>query len=420
MCFSTGADQGELRQMHQGNRLLSRTILKNFVRILPAAVLLAVMIDIVACNSPGFLTAAGSSAAATSTSTPGTGALAFVSNFAAGNVASFTRNTTTGVLKRTGTISAGQKNGPKGMVVGSGGSFLYVANKADDNIYEYAVSQSNGALTPLSPASVSNGTKSGPDEIAINPAGTFLFVTGFSKGTVTTYSVNTSTGQLTQVSKKVTGLTNPFGIAVDSTGSFVFVAEKGAGLVDSYKINSTTGVLSTISSVSDLGGGGGGAPGFFALDPNGKYIYVTDLNAGVIAVLQVNAGALTFGQVVPTTTSSRAPMGIAYSSVSTVANFLFTANQGSSTMWSFQIQNPGFPISPVEFGLSGEVNSPTAVVVDPQNAFLYTTNQAAGTVSQFSLSPSCFNSPGAPCFVGSVATQSGGSSGGPFGIVLAN
>ena len=420
MCFSTGTDQGELRQMCQGNRPLSRTILKNFFRMLPAAVLLVVMVDVVACNSPGFLTAAGGSAAATSTSTPGTGALAFVSNFAAGNVASFTRNTTTGVLKRTSTIAAGQKNGPKGMAVGSGAAFLYVANKADDNIYEYAVNQSTGALTPLSPPSVSSGNKSGPDEIAINPAGNFLFVTGFSNGTVTPYSINTSTGQLTQVSKKVTGLSNPFGIAVDSTGSFVFVAEKGAGLVDSYKINTTTGALSSISSVSDLGAGGGGAPGFIALDPGGKFIYVTDLNAGVISVLGVSAGgALTFAQVVPTTASSRAPLGIAYSSVSTVANFLFTANQGSSTMWSFQVQNPGFPISPVEFGLGGEVNSPTGVVVDPQNAFLYTTNQAAGTVSQFALSPSCFTS-GVPCFVGSVATQSGSSVGGPFGIVLAN
>lgn len=405
--------------MHQGSRLRSRTILKNFVRMLPAAALLALTIDVVSCDGVGFLTSASGSAAATSTSTPDTGALAFVSNFAAGNVASFTRNTTTGVLKRTGTIAAGQKNGPKGMVVSSGAGFLYVANKADDNIYEYAVNQSTGALTPLSPPSVSNGNKSGPDEIAINPAGTFLFVTGFSNGTVTPYSINTSTGQLTQVSKKVTGLSSPFGIAVDSTGSFVFVAEKGAGLVDSYKINTTTGALSSISSISDLGAGGGGAPGFIALDPGGKFIYVTDLNAGLIAVLQVNGGALTFGQVVPTTSSSRAPLGIAYSSVSTVANFLFTANQGSSTMWSFQIQNPGFPISPVEFGLSGEVNSPTGVVVDPQNAFLYTTNQAAGTVNQFSLSPSCFTS-GVPCFDGSVATQSGSSVGGPFGIVLAN
>ena len=59
------------------------------------------------------------------------------------------------------------------------------------------------------------------------------------------------------------------------------------------------------------------------------------------------------------------------------------------------------------------------VAVDPQNAFLYTTNQGAGTVSQFSLAPACFASPGAPCFVGTIATGSG-STGGPFGIILAN
>jgi len=122
-------------------------------------------------------------------------------------------------------------------------------------------------------------------------------VTGFNKGTVTTYSINTSTGQLTMATKKVTGLTNPWGIAVDSTGSFVFVADNAAGLVYSYSINSTTGVLTKIGSVFDLNGVGG-APGFIALDPGGKFIYVTDLNAGLIAVLGVSAGALSFSQLV--------------------------------------------------------------------------------------------------------------------------
>ena len=393
------------------------------MRLVPAAIALAATINTISCGSPGLgLGAAGSGAAsASATPTPGSGALAFVSNFAAGNVASFTRNTTTGVLKRSATTAAGKKNGPRGLAVSLGAAaagFLYVANNADDNIYEYAVNQSTGVLTPLSPLSISNGTKSGPDEIAINAAGTFLFVTGFNKGTVTTYSINTSTGQLTMVTKKVTGLTNPWGIAVDSTGSFVFVADNAAGLVYSYSINTTTGVLTKIGSVFDLNGVGG-APGFIALDPGGKFIYVTDLNAGLIAVLGVSAGALSFSQLVPSGTSPNKPIGIAVATVGTVANFLFTANQGSSTMWSFQLLSPGNPAIPVEFALSGELNSPTGAAVDPQNAFLYTTNQGAGTVSQFSLAPACFASPGAPCFVGTVSTGSG-STGGPFGIILAN
>ncbi len=160
--------------MHQGSRLLSRTMLKTFVRLIPAVVMLAFTIDLVACNTPGLLSwgASDSAASPTSTSTPGNGSLAFVSNLATGTVASFTRNTTTGVLKRTAITAAGAKSGPKGLAISSGAGFLYVANKADDNIYEYAVNQSNGVLTPLSTASVSNGSKSAPDEIAIRSRST--------------------------------------------------------------------------------------------------------------------------------------------------------------------------------------------------------------------------------------------------------
>lgn len=399
--------------MHQGNRLLSRTILKNFIRMVPAVVLIAATINTVSCGSPGLLTLATNSGSPTGTPTGGAGALAFVSNFAEGKVASFTRNTTTGVLKRTAFTAAGAKKGPKGLAFTSGGGFLYVANKADDNIYEYSVNTTTGVLSP--PASVSNGTGSGPDEIAINPAGTFLFVTGFTDGTVTTYSINTSSGQLTKASKR-TGLVNPFGIAVDSTGSFVFVADNGAGLVYSFSINTTTGALTKINSVPDLGSPG--APGFIALDPGGSFIYVTDLSAGEVGVLGVSAGTLSFGSTVPGTTGPETPLGIGYATTASSGNFIFTANQGTSTLWSFLVTSPGFLSPPVAFG-SG-LNMPTGLVVDPQNLFLYTTNQGngAGTVSQFSLSSTCLGA-GAPCFVGNVNTG-GGANGGPFGIILAN
>jgi len=406
--------------MERGNRLFGRSTFTSVIRLVPVAVALAATLYTISCGSPGLgMGASGSGANSSATPTPGNGALAFVSNFTAGNVASFTRNTTTGVLKRTATTAAGKKAGPRGLAVSPGATaaFLYVANKADGNIYEYAVNQNSGVLTPLSPASISNGTNSGPDEIAINPAGTFMFVTGFDAGTVTSYSINTSTGQLTKVTNKVTGLKNPLGIAVDSTGTFVFVADNGSGLVYSYKIG-TSGALSQIGSIFDLNGAGG-SPEFIALDPGGKFIYVTDFNAGLVAVLAVNSGALSFGQLVPAGTGPQMPIGIAVAVVNTVANFVFTANQGTSTMWSFQLLSPGFPTIPVEFALSGELNQPAGVAVDPQNAFLYTTNQGAGTVSQFSLAPACFASPGAPCFVRTVATGSG-STGGPFEIILAN
>ena len=57
-------------------------------------------------------------------------------------------------------MKAGAKNGPRGVIASPNGNFLYVANIEDDNIYEFSVNQSTGALTPLSTPSISNGNAS--------------------------------------------------------------------------------------------------------------------------------------------------------------------------------------------------------------------------------------------------------------------
>jgi len=402
----------------QSNRLSpsGRYALKNIIRLIPAVVIVAALLSTVSCGN-GLLDPVNSgSATPTSTSTAGTGALAFVTNFNDGIVSSFTRNTTTGVLKRRGQVTAGAKSGPRGVIAAPSGSFLYVANIKDDNIYQFSINPTNGVLTPLSPAFVSNGSGSGPDEIAINTAGTFLWVTGANKGTVTTYAINSSTGQLTQNSTKVTGFSSPLGIAVDSGGSIVYVADHGSGQVFSFSIGAN-GALSPIGSVFDLGSPGG-TPGFIAIDPAGTFIYVTDLDAGVLSVIQTTSGALVFVTTMPLTTTGNIPFGIGYATLSS-GNFVYTANQGASNLWSFFLSIPGNASPPVDFG-TGALNMPTGLVVDPQNAFLYTTNQMAGTVSQFSLSPTCSAAPGPPCFVGSVSTESPAKPGsGPFGITLA-
>jgi DNA-binding beta-propeller fold protein YncE len=405
------------------NRLSSsrRNAIKNVVRLLPAVVIIAAMLNTVSCNGNHTLFpqvhgggGGGGGKTPTATATAGTGALAFVTNFNDGMVSSFKRNTTTGVLTRTGQVTAGAKSGPEGVVATPSGSFLYVANFKDGNIYEFSVSSTNGTLTPLPTPFVSNGSGSGPQQIAINGSGTFLWVTGGIKGTVTTYSIN-SAGQLTQVSSKVTGLGNPFGIAVNSAGTVVYVADHSAGLVYSYSVGSS-GALTKTGSVSNLGLPGG-TPDFIAIDPAGTFIYVTDLKAGVLSIIQTSP-SFAAAPTVPSNTTGNMPIGIAYSTIG-ANNFVFTANQGNSSLWSFLITAPGNVSQPVEFG-TGNLSAPTGLVVDPQNAFLYTTNQNAGTVSQFSLSPTCSAAPGPPCFVGTVATEKPAkTNSGPFGITLA-
>ena len=398
--------------------LSARAAFRNFIRLIPAVVIIAVTLNTFSCNSSGFLQSAGDSNSPTATPTSGTGQLAFVTNFNDGKVSSFTRNTTTGVLKRSGEVTAGKKKGPKGLVATPNGSFVYVANSSDGNIYQFSANQTNAVLTPLGTPSISNGASSGPDQIAVNPAGSFLFVTGFNDGTITTYAIDSGTGQLTKKTQ-VGGLSHPFGISVDSAGAIAYVADNGAGLVYAFAINGTTGALDQIGlPVFDLGSPGG-TPGYIVIDPANTYIYVTDLNAGVLSIIQTTSGTLAFGSTQPLSTTGNVPLGVGYASVTSVGNFLFTANQGNSSLWSFLLTVPGFPSPPVEFG-TASLNAPTGLVVDPQMAFLYITNQNAGTVSQFSLSSTCFASSATPCFVGSVATESpANGNSGPFGIVLA-
>jgi DNA-binding beta-propeller fold protein YncE len=325
--------------------LSRRSSLGGIIRLIPAIVIAAVMLNSAACNPTGlFGNSGGGNGVVSPTATPtaGTGALAFVTNFNDGMVSSFTRNISTGVLKRSGQVMAGANKGPKGVAVAPSGSFLYVANNKDDNIYQFAVSSTDGTLTPLSPAFISNGKNSGPDELAINNAGTFLWVTGAGNGTagsgsVTTYGVNSSTGQLTKNSK-VTGLSSAFGIAVDQTSSIVYVTDHGAGLVDSFSIGKK-GALTPIGSVQDIGGPGG-TPGFIAIDPLRNFIYVTDLSFGVLSTISTTDGALAFGSILPSTAMATFPIGVGYASISS-GNFLFTANQGDSTLWSFQVTSPG-------------------------------------------------------------------------------
>ena len=403
--------------MEHGGHSVVRITLANVVRLVPAVLILAVTLSAASCNGSGGGLFGEASSTPTSTVTPGNGGLAWVTTFASGNVSSFTRNTTTGVLKRTGTVAAGAKNGPTSVVAAPSNSFVYVVNNSDRMIYEYAVNGNNGTLSALFPASVDNGSGSGPHQAVLNPAGTFMWVTGAGNGTVTTYSVDTSTGQLTKQSTLI-GLSSPLGLAVDSTGTFLYVADNGAGLIYSFSINASTGALTQQGLAVNSLGTSAGNPAFIAIDPGGAFLYVDDLVAGVISVLSITSGNLAFGAVVPSTTSANAPFGIGIAQIASVGNYILTANQGGDSIWAFLIQSLPFVAPPVAFG---SPSAPTGLVVDPQNHFVYTANNGDGTVSEFALNVPCPINIATVCPVNTVFAQQGNSStSGPYAMTLSH
>ena len=394
-----------------------RIALKNVFLLIPAVVIMAVTLNTVSCGNSGLLTPVNSgSNTPTSTPTAGTGALAFVTNFNDGMVSSFTRNTTTGVLKRTGQMTAGAKKGPRGVIAAPSASFLYVANINDDNIYEFSVSQTNGTLTPLSPASVSNGNASGPDELAMNSTGSLLWVTGAHNGTVTAYTVNTSTGQIAKGSS-LGGFNTPFGIAVHPTLAELYVSDTATGLIQPMSFNTTSGALAKNFPAVSSSDPNAKIPAAIAIDTGGDALFTPDQGNGEVSSFAIgtgaNAGALTPVGAFPNSSVTDGPVGIGIGTTG-IANYVFTANFGDTSASSYIISVLTTLIVPPT--VASGYNAPKGLVVDPQNMFVYTADSGDGTVGQATINGSC----GTLCSGPLVATENPAKpTSGPFGITLA-
>jgi len=85
------------------------------------------------------------------TATPITNAYLYATNTTDGTISAFTRNTATGALGFIAQQSAGAANGPVGLAVTPLNEYVYVANSADGNVYEYSINQTGtlGNLTSL-------------------------------------------------------------------------------------------------------------------------------------------------------------------------------------------------------------------------------------------------------------------------------
>jgi DNA-binding beta-propeller fold protein YncE len=362
---------------------------------LPPLLLMVGTIGVLSCGKSLYPTVTPTNTTtSTSTSTPGT--MAFASNFNSGTISEFTRNTNNGNLKLVGTVSAGSKQGPKGMAITPNNSFLYAANFKDGKIFEYSIG-SGAVLTSL--GSVSDGSTSGPEQIEINPAGTFLWVTNFGNGTISGWSIG-STGTLTSI-QTITGLSGPFGMAINSSGDILYVSDNAAGLIYTFTV-SASGTLSQNGSPVNSLGSATGSPGLMAIDPTGSFLYVDDITNGVVSLFNITTGTPVFAANYPNT-----------------ATFVLTANQGSNNVWAFQILNSGILNTPIS---SGSVSAPTGLAVDPENAFAYTANQGDGTVGIFELNAACPTTVQPVCQVGTIKTETNPPSGGsqPFDVVLTN
>jgi 6-phosphogluconolactonase (cycloisomerase 2 family) len=109
---------------------------------------------------------------------------------------------------------------PRGLVVDPRGKFLYTANFNANNVGAYAIDQTTGNPTAVTPSS--NSTGAGPTCVAIEPAtGRFVYISNFIDGTITGAKLNNLTGVLVplQNSPYGTGTIDTTCVAAVASGS---------------------------------------------------------------------------------------------------------------------------------------------------------------------------------------------------------
>jgi YVTN family beta-propeller protein len=296
----------------------------------------------------------------------------------------------------TFTITAGGVS-PHSVAVDPSGKFAYVANEGCGNstfgnVSMYTINPTTGVLTPIGPPVNSNDE--GANAVAVSPAGKFAYVTnwgeGDTAGSVSAYTIDVTTGALTPMGTIAApcapppspGGCAPYSVAVDPSGKFVYVANEGGFAptsVSMYGVNATTGALTSVGTIA-----AGGRAVSVTVDPSGKFAYVANWSdpygsAGNVSMYTIDAttGALTYKAGIAAGTT---PASVA---LDPTGKFAYVTNSGSNDISMYTINATTGTLTST--GVIAAGTGPSSVVVDPSGKFAYVTNSGSNNVSMYAI-----------------------------------
>jgi 6-phosphogluconolactonase (cycloisomerase 2 family) len=306
-----------------------------------------------------------------------------------------------GSLTTIGTaVAAG--NDPVAQVASPSGLFIYVVNRLDSTVQEFAV-QGDGSLVSKNVYKI-NGTL--PTSVAIDPAGAFLYVTftyqtGYSAtnpgpGGVAIFPVNPD-NSLGTVSTVNVG-NNPVGVTVSYYNHFVYVLDQEPSpnaTILGFSQNATTGALTplpgtVISTVAGktvaTGYAAGVVPSAIDEEPTARFLYVTDQAANQLIGYVVQSNGSLVPMVNGPFSTGLFPVNL---TIDPRGRLLYVVNYNANTVQGYAIDTAtGTPSGAVGAFATAVGTGPTSVAIDPAlGIYLYTANNLDATVSGEQLTP---------------------------------
>lgn len=264
------------------------------------------------------------------------------------------------------------------------GQVLYVLNSgpnaADNTIAAYIIAD-GGALVEISARVRTVGT---PTAIAVHPSGRFLYVTTNGPASILAYSVDRATGSISliQTAAHPQG-TFPQGAAVDPTGRFLLVSNRDPGSLSAFAIDPNSGALNSLGPPQNV------APQLstVAIHPNGRFAYTASGGSSNITAMNLTFQNTLSIAAVPGSpfAAGRNPLAMA---LDPSGKFLFVTFQGDARVGVYSVDSNTGALAPVNGSPFVTPGQPSGVAIDPTGRFLYVANLGDSTVAAFSVNAS--------------------------------
>lgn len=167
--------------------------------------------------------------------------------------------------------------------------YLYVADLGVNVIHIYKVDFVAGKLMPAAPAAVALAPAAGPRHLTFHPKLPRAYVINELNSTITTFAWNAASGRLDtlQTVSTLPSDSNTDNYCADihltPDGRFLYGTNRGHNSVVGFNVDAKTGLLSLIGHVSSRGD----FPRNFAIDPEGKHLFVANQNSDNIVIYSI-------------------------------------------------------------------------------------------------------------------------------------
>jgi 6-phosphogluconolactonase (cycloisomerase 2 family) len=184
--------------------------------------------------------------------------------------------------------------------------FLYVGDEANNDLLEYSVDMSSGALA-LMPALTTPGISTGsePSGVTVDPCNRFVYVANQNSNNVSAFSILSGSPVVT--GSPFSAGNGPGPIAVDPFGNFVYVVNTLSNTLSGFKISPVTGALTPLNPATLPTGT---TPNSIAIRGDGNWLFVANTNSASVSQYAITPAS---GALAPqgSITTDNFPMGVA-------------------------------------------------------------------------------------------------------------